>query len=234
MEKVRIGRATLYNTDCMEGFKLLSDETVDWVLTDPPYECSTTRITKNGGKIWDSNFGEWDRFFTAWVSEAYRVLKPNTGLVVFVPATRFETLMLVCEEAGFKYAQPWFFEKMNPAPIIREGYLQWAVENILYVQKGSPKLHITNHGKSHNVFRHPIVGKSDRIHDTQKPIDLMLDLVEIVSAPGDTILDPFSGSGSAGIAAVSRKRHYIGFEKDEEHFKKSVRWFRGLRDIFQE
>jgi site-specific DNA-methyltransferase (adenine-specific) len=216
----------------MDGFQLLGDESINWILTDPPYECSTTRITKRDGKVWDSDFGEWDRFFTSWVGEAYRVLKPNSGMVVFVPATRFETLMSVCEEMGFKYVQPWFWEKTNPAPIVREGCLQWAVEHMLYVKKGSPKLHLKNNGLSHNIFRYPIPGKNVRIHDTQKPVELLIELLEIVSAKGETILDPFSGSGSTGIAAVNRNRFFIGFEKDEEHYRKSVRWFRGLRDLF--
>ncbi len=64
----------------------------------------------------NSNFGEWDVFCTKWVKEAYRVLKPDSGMVIFVPATRFESLMNQCIAVGLEYVQPWFWQKSNPGP----------------------------------------------------------------------------------------------------------------------
>lgn len=227
--KTKIGNATIHLCDCMDGFQTLEDQSIDFVVTDPPYECSTSRITRNNQSDLNSDFGEWDRFFTDWVVQAFRVLKPDSGMIVFVPATRFETLMFHCEEAGFTYVQPWFWHKTNPAVVMRAG-LQWAVEHMIYVRKGKSNLNISNKGRCHNIFRYPI--PHPRIHDTQKPVDLMVKIVEYVSNKGDTILDPFFGSGSTGIAAVNRGRKFVGFEKHEPHFKDALKRFRSDRDLF--
>ncbi len=224
-------RTVLYHGNCMYWFNHLPPEHVDFILTDPPYECSTTTITRQGQKKLDSNFGDWDRFFTDWIHEAYRVLKENSGMVVFVPATRFEQLLNTCESVGFKYIQPWFWHKTNP-PVAMRGSLQWAVEHMMYVRKGSHKLQIKNKGRCHNLFNYPVPHRG-RIHKTQKPVELMIELVELVSSEGDLILDPFSGSGSTGIAATQRDRRYIGFEKDEKHYEDSVCRFNSLQDIYE-
>lgn len=226
---VIIGHAVLRLCDCMVGFQELEDESIDSIVTDPPYECSTSRITRNNQSDLNSDFGEWDRFFTDWVVQAFRVLKPDSGMVIFVPATRFETLMSHCEEAGFVYVQPWFWEKCNPPPVVRSG-LQWAVEHMLYVRKGKGKLNIENRGLCHNIFKCAI--PHPRIHDTQKPIDLMTKIIKYVSNKGDTILDPFFGSGSTGIAAVNCDRRFRGFEQHEPHFKSAYRRFVNDRDLF--
>lgn len=215
----------LSNCDCMQGFEDLKDQSIDFIITDPPYECSTSIITRKNQKDLDSNFGEWDKFFTDWVKSAYRVLKEDSGMVVFVPATRFETLMYYCEEAGFKYAQPWFWHKNNPAIAIRSG-LQWAVEHMIYVKKGKHQLNIENRGKCHNVFNFPTV--RSRIHPTEKPVKLMEKIVGYVSNSNDLILDPFSGSGSTAVACLNNNRRFVGFERDAEFFQKSTNRFKKL------
>lgn len=216
----RIGRAQLHHGRCEDVLADLQDESINAIVTDPPYECSTTVITRQGQKDLDSNFGDWDRFFTGWITEAYRILKPNSGMVVFVPATRFETLLGQCEKAGFRYVQPWFWHKTNP-PVSMRNSLQWAVEHMLFVSKGSCKLRIKNRGKAHNIFSYPIP-PDPRFHPTQKPVELMRDLIELVSDKDDWILDPFNGSGSTGVAAIANYRYYIGIEQDEKFFERTL------------
>lgn len=218
------GKATLYLGDCIQVLSFLEDESIDFIVTDPPYGCSTTVITRKGQKDLDSNFGDWDCFFTDWLQEAYRVLKQNSGMIIFVPATRFESLMNQCSLVGLKYVQPWFWYRTNPAVSMRNT-LQWAVEHMLYVRKGTHKLKIDNHGKCHNIFKHAST-KKDRFHPTQKPIALMVDIIKYVSSKADTILDPFNGSGSTGVAAVSQERRYIGIEIDKTYFEKSCERFK--------
>ena len=227
--KKQIGQATIHLCDCMDGFKTVDDRSIDFIVTDPPYECSTSRITRKNQSDLNSDFGEWDRFFTDWVVQAFRVLKPDSGMVVFVPATRFETLMSHCEDAGFIYVQPWFWHKGNPAVVMRAG-LQWAVEHMLYVRKGKSRLHIENRGRCHNIFKYAI--PHARIHSTQKPVDLMTKIIKYISGEGDLILDPFFGSGSTGIAAVNCDRRFIGFEQHKPHFQDAAKRFQSDKDLF--
>lgn len=214
-------RATLFLGDCLKILPKIEAESIDFIVTDPPYQAGHSIITRNGQKDLNSDFGEWDIFFTEWVVKAYKVLKQDSGMVIFVPATRYETLWNACYKAGFEPVQPWFFFKENPPPTMRRG-LQWAVEHMMYVVKGKHKLRIENKGKCHNVFKYPSVRK-DRFHPTQKPVELMQDIIKYVSDKGQMILDPFSGSSATGIAALGMERKYIGIEKNEEYYKKSVK-----------
>ena len=229
MEKMKIFSKKdvlqIYNSDCLDVFPTLDSESIDFLICDPPYECSKTTITRNSLKDLCSNFGKWDKFFTDWVEPSYRVLKPNSGMVVFVPATRFETLVDVCSSVGFEYVQPWFWHRTNPVPTFRRG-LQWSVEHMIYFVKGIHKLNIENHGKCHNLFNYPTPSGKIRFHPTQKPIGLLKDIVCYVSDVGDLILDCFSGSGTTGLAALSMGRRYIGIEREKEYFDKSVKLFK--------
>ena len=220
-------KVIIFNTDCNDVFPSLETESVDFIITDPPYEMSQTLITRATAKDLNSNFGDWDRFSTEWVEQAYRVLKPDSGMVVFVPAQRYETLLNCCEAAGFEHVQPWFFHRSNPAPIFRRG-LQWAVEHMGYYVKGKHKLRIENRGKCHNIFKYPTPMGKDRFHPTQKPTRLMMDIIRYVSDKGDLILDCFHGSGATGLAAVGMGRRYIGIEKDENYFERSVKSFKRM------
>lgn len=215
-ERKKIGRGEMYLGDCMAVMPTLDAQSIDFLVTDMPYECSATTITRNDQKDWDSHFGEWDKFFTEWVAEAYRVLAPNSGMVVFVPATRFETLMNECERVGFTYVQPWFWSKPNP-PVSIRGCLQWAVEHMIYVRKGKHELRIKNCGKCPNIFEFPSAD-GERVHRTQKPVPLMQKIIEYVSDTDQIIFDPFSGSGSTGVAAVSLDRRFVGIEQNKEFF----------------
>ena len=230
MEIYKLDNLQLFHGDCMQAFGDIDDQSIDFIITDPPYECSTSIITRNNQKDLNSNFGAWDTFFTDWVQCAYRVLKENSGMIIFVPATRFETLMYYCEQAGFKYAQPWFWKKTNPAIAIRSG-LQWSVEHMIYVKKGKHILNIENKGRCHNMFEFPTVRK--RIHPTEKPVKLLEKIVGYVSNAGNLILDPFSGSGSTAVACLQNNRKFIGFERNDEFFHKSTERLQNLTvDMF--
>ena len=67
------------------------------------------------------------------------------------------------------------------------------------------------------IFKYPIVSLKERIHPTQKSVGLMKDLIAIHSNEGDTVLDPFMGSGSTAIAAIEMNRNFIGFELNKEY-----------------
>lgn len=233
IKKFQKKNCTVYNGDCLHVLPKIEKNSIDFAITDIPYESTQSHITRRDAKDLNSNFGDWDKFFIEWIPLLYNVLKENSGLVLFLPAHRYETVMTACCGAGFDHVQPWFWHKTNAVPVIRRG-LQWAVENMAYFVKGKHSLRIRNKGKCHNLFRCPYPSQ-DRIHPTQKPVKLLEQIVEYVSDPGQAIIDPFSGSATTGIAALSLERGYVGIEKEKEYFDKSVRRLKKIvnDDVFE-
>ena len=72
----------------------------------------------------------------------------------------------------------------------------------------------------------------DRIHPTQKPVPLLVRILNLISKKGDTILDCFSGSGSTAVACMKSGREFIGFELDKEYYDKSIERIHSERDLF--
>lgn len=110
------------------------------------------------------------------------------------------------------------WEKTNPSPM--NGSVIWlsGVELCVYGKKKNAtfNLHCMN-----TVFRYPC-GVS-KIHPTQKPVELMSQLIVASTKEGDTVLDPFMGSGTTAIAAIREKRNFIGFELDKEYYDKACK-----------
>jgi DNA modification methylase len=79
---------------------------------------------------------------------------------------------------------------------------------------------VYNGGLESDLLRYDV--PSDRFHPTQKPVSLIRRLVLTYTNEGDTVLDNCSGSGTTAIACIKEKRHFIGFEKNETYWKKSV------------
>jgi len=215
--------------------KRIPDGSVDCIICDLPY--GTTR------NPWDSVIpldALWEQY--------KRVTKPNAAIVLFTQQP-FTSAVVMSNPAMFKYE--WIWEKENGSgflnshkmplkvhenicifydqlptynPQMRQGFKPYACRD-----KGNSK----NYGKmSGNVLseskgeRYPIdVVKfnrdKDKVHPTQKPVDLIAYLVRTYSNEGDTILDNCMGSGTTAIAAIREKRHFIGFELNKEYYKKA-------------
>ena len=110
------------------------------------------------------------------------------------------------------------WEKTNPSPM--NGSVIWlsGVELCVYGKKKSATFNL--HCKN-TVFRYPCVG--GRIHPTQKPVELLAQLIAASTKEGDTVLDPFMGSGTTAIAAIREKRNFIGFELYKEYYEKACK-----------
>ena len=214
--------------------KDIPDESIDLILTDPPYLISKKSGFNSGG-AWTNaedkrlqktppktDFGEWDKkeidFFIAF-KEFYRVLKPIGALICFFDIWKMQYLKQIAEENKFKQFRLIRWDKTNPVPVNSKlNYLSNATEYALTcVKGGKPTFHSEyNPG----IFKYPICsGKERTEHPTQKPVSLMRDLLGIHTNEGDTVLDAFMGSGSTGIACIHTNRNFIGIELDENYFK---------------
>ncbi len=193
----------------MEWLRSLPSESVDLVITDPPYESlekhraigTTTRLKKSkaSSNEWFSIFP--NSRFPELFGEVYRVLKRHRHFYLFCdPETAFVAKPLG-EAAGFKFWKPLIWDKVS----IGMGYHYRArYEFVLFFEKGKRKL--ANLGVP-DIIRVPRVRNG---YPTEKPVEVSDVLVSQSSVVGEIVCDPFVGSGSVGVAAIKAGRSFWG------------------------
>ena len=208
--------------DCLEVMAGLADGSVDMVLTDPPYGTNKETGFVNGG-CWNTqisyDFGAWNDAVPDMVSVCdhfHRLLKPCGTAVIWYDIWRITELRAALEGAGFKQIRLVEWIKTNPAPINQSlNYLTNCREvAVLGVKGGTPTFHSQY---DNGIYNYPICRDEGRFHPTQKPVDLMRELVRKHSNPGDMVLDTFAGSGSTCVAAMLEGRRFQGIEIDGEY-----------------
>ena len=209
----------LENMSCIDFLKQIHSNSIDLILIDPPYGVSRNTNFKNSkekGKDTDRfrismNFGKWDFDFNCLqqtILECYRILK----------ITLLNEYMI---NAKFKQIRFIEWVKTNPVPInSKVNYLSNGREiAMIGVKNGKP----TFHSQYHNgIYKYPICRDSGRFHPTQKPIELIKELITIHSNENDLVLDCFSCSGTTAIACMQTNRKFIGCEIEKEYYEKSV------------
>lgn len=224
--------------DCMELLKSIPDNSVDLVVTDCPYKivaggvsgkrddncggifgkCSSRWVKKGQddvdeavrkGKLFQHN----DLPFSAWLPAVYRVLKPGTHCYIFISGRHIMELQTEAEKAGFQFVNLLAWRKQNKTP---NRYYMKQLEFILLLRKGKARS-INNMGTGNCLDVPNIIGTKN--HPTEKPVELMQILVENSSQPGETVLDPFMGTGATGVACVATGRKFIGMELDYYYFR---------------
>jgi site-specific DNA-methyltransferase (adenine-specific) len=207
----RIGDATLYLGDCMEILPTLGK--VDAVITDPPYSENTHKMAKtNRG----AGHGVGLITFASLTGEDFDAvmaacLNASRGWVVatcdYKHAARFY------ESAQFVRLGAWV--KPNPMPQISADRPGQGFETVLILHSGETAKQ-WNRGGGSGVWTFPV--HTDSQVPTQKPIGLVSSFVHDFTQPGQTILDPFAGSGTTGVAALLLGRKFIGVEASPLHF----------------
>jgi site-specific DNA-methyltransferase (adenine-specific) len=224
--------------DCLSVMPTLPENSVDSIITDPPYNISRPIVisrknlrlkTARRNSDITMDFGEWDKFtpeafddfMFAFLTQSYRVLKPTGGVVVFCDRMFVSQLWALAESVGFKGKQVLVWHKTNPVPQFRKKNFVSATEFMSWFVKDNGEGYTFNFGKQtemHNFIEGPICMGNERLeHPTQKPEYVMRQLVTWFSNVGDTILDPFMGSGTTGVACILEYRDFIGIEIDEKY-----------------
>ena len=210
----------LYKGDCLELMQQIRSETIDSIVTDPPYKIITGGDSNGKNSIRPKGILSGNRElmkfipkFSEWLPECYRVLKNGTHAYFMVNSTNLTEMLVEVEKTGFKIHNILIWKKNNCTP--SQFYMK-NCEYIIFCRKGKAK-YINNIGDSKTVHEfNNISGK--KVHPTEKPIELMKFYIENSSEENDTVLDPFMGSGSTGVACVNTFRNFIGFEIDENYF----------------
>lgn len=206
----------IYHGDCLEILKTLPDNSVDLVLTDPPYGIDYQSAWRTDKTQWKPKIANDKKPFIWWLPEAYRVLKEGGAMLCF---TRYDT------ENDFRWA-------MNIAGFIPKMQVIWDKgvhgmgdlkgdfaplhENIIFATKGR---FIFPGKRPKSVIRCQRVSPEKLIHPNEKPVELLKEIIEATTTEGQTVLDAFLGSGATALAAYETRRSFIGIEMSEEYVK---------------
>ena len=216
-----------------EGLQFLSEvsnNSVDLILTDPPYEISrpTGFIASSGEKTIERfkmsyEFGEWDERSTnlaPFVAEFHRILRPGGTMIMFYDLWKITVLSEIMKTAKFKQLRFLEWIKTNPVPINSKlNYLTNSREIALSgVKRSKPTF---NSKYDNGIYKYPIYHGKDRFHPTQKSLPLFEELVQKHSSEGALVLDCFAGSATTALAARNTGRNFIGCEMNEEYYNKS-------------
>ena len=201
----------LIHGDCLEEMKKIPDGSVDMVLTDPPYGMSfqSNHRKEKYNTIKNDDSLEWMNEF---VSQSYRVAKNNTAHYVFCSFHNIDIFKQAFEKK-FKVKNILVWEKNNTSMGDLKADFAPKIEFILFLQKGR---RLINGKRDPNIFKFARTGNKN--HPTEKPVDLNEYLLSKFSNETETILDPFMGSGTTGVACKNLNRNFIGIELDETYF----------------
>jgi site-specific DNA-methyltransferase (adenine-specific) len=200
----------IYNQDCLEGLQRIKDGQIDSIVTDPPYCVGTT---SNGSKgSWHDNnlvIPFFDKLFKQW----NRVLRESGTVYVNTDWRTYPFLYpLLYKYFNIKNCIVWDYEWIKAG-----SHYRFSHEFIIFAVKGdSPRMFSA---KERDVWRIRPINFTDinnKLHQTQKPEDLVRKMVSEGSKEGDLILDCFCGSGTVPVVSKKERRNFIGFEIDEE------------------
>lgn len=224
----------LIKGDCLISLKELDSDSVDLILTDPPYnlglfmqnrDTNLQAMRENyfGAAGWDDyDFGQWADLMDKFFLEAARVMREGGAIVVFMAVIKVETLIGLAQKNGFYYKTTGTWHKLNPMPRNMNLHFINSTESWVYFTYGTRTGTFNNNCKAvHDYIETSVTPMSERSygkHPTQKPVALMSHFVNLLSNPGDLVLDPFMGSGSTGVAAKGAGRRFCGIELDEAYF----------------
>lgn len=229
--------------DYLEWVSELPDESVDLVISDPPYASlekhrktgTTTRLKKS-----QASSNEWfsvipNAKLPELMKELYRVLRPKTHCYMFCDDETSDVLRRAGQEAGFHCWKRlvWFKEVMGMGYHYRAAY-----EFILFFEKGTkPAVMGNNFSGTRQLNDRGVMDvlsfkrlKGKQYYPTQKPLPLMEVLVTNSTNPGETVIDPFMGSGVVGQAAIANGRRFWGTDISPESYSRTKKWIRATLD----
>lgn len=201
------------NIDCLEGLKDIPDNSADLIVTDPPY-----------GIDFQSNWRGRDRAipkikndktpFIWWIYDAARVLKDTGGLVCFARWDTQEIFRSCLEIGGLRVQNVCVWAKGGGG--MGNLKAQFSPDHEVFIFATKPDFQFPAKRPA-SVLKVNKVPSNKLVHPNEKPVELIAQLVESLSKPGDCVLDAFMGSGTTAVACLKTGRNYIGFELDEKY-----------------
>ncbi len=191
----------IYNMDCLDGMREIPDKSIDLVITDPPYGLGFERMDKacisNAAEKTEYHYGGWDNIPPN--IECFEEIKRISKNQIIFGGNYFELPPSPC----------WIVWDKDNTGNFADCELAWtsfssAVRKFTYRWNG--------------MLQEDMTHKEIRVHPTQKPVKLFEWIIKNYAKDGDTICDPFFGSGSCLVACIRMEHQFIGFEKEKTYF----------------
>lgn len=205
--------------DCLDAMPTIASNSVDAIVTDPPYGIDYQSEWKrdvngrrNNEKLFTPKIANDKNVFTEWLPEAFRITKDGGSILCFCRWDVQEIFRLAIESSGFKIKSQVIWDKVSHGMGDLVSSFGPQHEVIWFAIKGKFKF---PGGRPKSIIRCPRVPPLALMHPNQKPLFLMKSLCKAVCPDDGTILDPFCGSGTTGIAAKSLGLKFIGIEINE-------------------
>lgn len=232
-----MNKIKLINRNCLDTLKNIPNESIDLIVTDPPYPTTSRGNAGNSGGMLQKDINKKGKVFTynninckEYAPEFYRLLKDGSHCYVMTNHINLIDMLNTFTDVGFHFIKSLIWNKGNK---IMGQYYMSQYEYILFFRKGKGKK-INNCGTS-DILSIPNKKTKDKdgknIHDTEKPIELIEVLVNNSSQENELVLDPFMGVGSTGIACIKNNRNFIGIEIDENYFTIAKERMGGVYEI---
>ena len=222
----------------LELLSTIESNSVDLVLTDPPYIISKKSgmqsykdSLEKGGKVNEkygkkfavtSDFGQWDKDYSIEdlrlsINEFYRILRSGGSCIIFFDLWKLETLKKLLSKFSKHRFVEWI--KTNPIPLNQYStYLSNAREISISCVKGGKSTF--NSKYDNGIYEYPIYNGKDRFHPTQKSLPLFEELIKKHSKEGDVVVDPYAGSGTTALSSKNTNRVFICGEPSDEYFQR--------------
>lgn len=247
--------------DCVAHMNALPEASVDLIFADPPYnlQLKGDLHRPDNSKVdavddaWDqfSSFKVYDKFCRDWLKAARRVLKPDGAIWVIGSYHNVFRLGVQLQDQGYWIMNDVIWRKSNPMPNFRGKRFTNAHETLIWAAKSDASkptfnyeaLKALNEGiQMRSDWVLPICNGGERLkneegekaHPTQKPESLLHRVLVGTTNPGDTVLDPFFGTGTTGAVAKKLGRHYIGIEREDDYIKVAEKRLKNTRRFDRE
>ena len=241
---------TLYHGDTMELIGNIGKK-VDMIFADPPYFLSKNISTYINGTWKSFEKGEWDRvtsqeninaFNKKWLFECRNVLKEDGTIFVTGTYHNIFSVATCMVELGYKILNIIVWQKSDAKPTLSRNYFNFTTEYIVWARKNEKVSHYFNcdlmeqlngGARMSDVWRIPFLASWELKcgkHPTQKPLRLLYRIILSSTREGDTILDPFAGSCTTGIAASLLYRKFIGIDQSLDYLMYGIRRKQEIED----
>ena len=235
----------IFNGDTLQLIKKIPDKSFDLIFADPPYNMQIGENLRrpDNSKVngvddkWDKfkSFDQYDKFCIEWLKECQRILKDNGGLWVIGSYHNIFRLGYHIQNLNYWILNDVIWRKSNPMPNFKGTRFTNAHETLIWSSKNKKSKYTFNYQslkclnddiQMRSDWTFPICNGKERlkkngkkIHSTQKPEALLHRIILATTKKGDSIFDPFLGTGTTAIVAKKLGRFFCGIEKDKKYFK---------------
>ena len=241
----------LYNADSIDLLSSLPENSIDMIFADPPYNLSNGGFSVHAGRMVSVNKGDWDKskgfeddyqFHFRWLEACRRVLKPHGTLWVSGTYHSIYQCGHALQSLNYHILNDISWFKPNASPNLSCRFFTASHETLIWARKEKKAKHHFDYGLmkegdwSQDVLKKPglqmrsvwSIGTPKPIekkfgkHPTQKPLELLRRIVLASTKKGDVVLDPFAGSSTTGLAAVTNGRKFVGVDLEKKYLDLSV------------